>query len=217
MSKKVWNWDEWDAIESAEFGQQSLKKGVYIGVIKNVTDYPVDEYIKVDFDINEGEHKGMFSRIAENMTDWPYDASDRRYYRARALPFFKAFITAVEKSNPGYSFKGTNGDFAQLKGKIVVVVFADYEIPVPDEANDFKPKVRAKFKEFRSLQAKEEGKIKVPEGVIPLDDYNIDKYNEALKEFVAVTSVPASAGTDASAEALYDSSKKIASEDDLPF
>ena len=72
-----------------------------------------------------------------------------------ALSFFKGFITAVEKSNPGYHW---DWDEKKLIGKNVIAVFGDEEY----EDKNGNIKIGTKLVEFRSLEAYKEGKITVP-------------------------------------------------------
>ena len=66
--------------------------------IIEVIDVPEKEYLDVYFDIVEGKYKGYFATLQAN-TGKNYGRITRSY-KANALPFFKAFITAVTKSNP---------------------------------------------------------------------------------------------------------------------
>ena len=92
-----------------------------------------------------------------------------RSYKANALPFFKAFITAVEKSNPGYKW---NWDEKTLNGKFCAVAFRDEEY-----LSDGQIKVRAKPDEIRSLQALRAGEIKIK----PLKKYEGEMPSEQPK------------------------------------
>ena len=140
----------WDEIE--EVGQlKTLPAGPQICKIIEVIDKQDSEYLDVYFDINEGEFKGYFTQLFEN-SGKNYGRITRSY-KSAALPFFKGFTTAVEKSNPGYKW---NWDEKTLRDKLCVVVFRDEEYE-----SDGQIKVRAKPDEIRSIQALREGKIKV--------------------------------------------------------
>lgn len=207
---KFTKWDLYDSADEAHvFGSSSIEPGAYPLRIIAIEDVPDKEYIIVKFDIADGEHKGMFGRFVKNdIEKWPYDAQDIRSYKDTAMPFFKAFITAIEKSNAGYTFRGANGDFQSLVGKAAVGVFANMEIPVPDEDNDLKPKVRVKFYQWRSGPAWREGKIEIPTKVVELSsDYDINKFEEALDEYM-VKEVP---------EKTYHAPAQVYDDSDLPF
>lgn len=128
---------------------KTLPAGAFACKITDVIDVGEKEYLDVYFDIVEGEFKGYFTTL-ENNTGKFYGRIVRSY-KATALPFFKAFITAVEKSNPDYAW---NWDEKGLVGKFCTVVFRDEEY-----VKDGQVKVMAKAEEVRSLQALREGKI----------------------------------------------------------
>ena len=128
---------------------KTLPAGAFACKITDVIDVGEKEYLDVYFDIVEGEFKGYFTTL-ENNTGKFYGRIVRSY-KATALPFFKAFITAVEKSNPDYAW---NWNEKELIGKFCTVVFRDEEY-----VKDGQIKVMAKADEVRSLQALREGKI----------------------------------------------------------
>lgn len=128
---------------------KTLRAGAYACKIIDVVDVPDKEYLDVYFDIVEGEFKGYFSALEGN-TGKKYGRIARSY-KATALPFFKAFMTAVEKSNPGYKW---NWDEKTLANKFITVVFRDEEYLKENEV-----KVMAKPDEIRSLQALRDGSI----------------------------------------------------------
>lgn len=185
MSNKLKNIaQKWDTIEELSDGFAKLEVGPHIVKITDVENFDDKEYLKVYFDINEGELKGEFARRHEQFgPDWPYDATVYASYKQTALSFFRRFITAVERSNSGYSFVNTNGDFELLKGKLVVAVYGLTEIPVPDSNNNNKPQVAVKFREWRSIEALREGLIETPEDIKKLtSNYDLERYQEALDE-----------------------------------
>lgn len=128
---------------------KSLPAGAYICKISEVIDVSEKEYLDVYFDIVDGEFKGYFAALESNSSH-KYGRMTRSY-KQTALPFFKAFITAIEKSNNGYSW---NWDEKGLAGKFCVVVFRDEEY-----LKDGQVKVMAKADEIRSIQALKENKI----------------------------------------------------------
>jgi len=131
-----------------------LTKGIYPLVITDVVDVPEREYLEVYYDICQGEFKGYFAAAKASIGR---DISKEcRSYKESALPFFKGFIVAIEKSNPGYQW---DWDEKKLIGKFVVGVFGEEEYV--DKNNEVK--VIVALQEFRSLPAYKEGKLKVPE------------------------------------------------------
>lgn len=149
--RKIDNWN--DVQEGSQF--KELKAGAYVCKIIKVEDFSDKEYIRVNFDINEGELKGYFAESASRLGEWPYAGRDIRSYKQNALPYFKAFITAVEKSNDGYKW---NWNEQSLIGQTVVAVIGEEEY----RALDGSVSISTRVQEWRSLVALREGKIKVP-------------------------------------------------------
>ena len=139
--------------EAGEF--KRLPAGIYGVKITKVVDNPANEYLEVYCDIaQDGEFKNYFETLVKSgMTD---TSRSFRSYKQNALPFFKAFITAVEKTNPGYHW---DWDEQKLVGKKVMAVFGEEEY----KANDGSVKIATRCVEFRSYEAFKEGRIKVPE------------------------------------------------------
>lgn len=149
--------EEFDQVEEAK-NLPTIEPGAYICQITAVEDDEEKQYLKVYFDIVEkGKFKGHFKKIKEQFGD------DRgvmyKSYKRKALPFFKAFITAVEKSNDGYEW---NWNEDSLVNKNIVVVFGEEEY-LPKDAehiNDTRTIVRPQS--VRSIQAYKNGDIKIP-------------------------------------------------------
>lgn len=112
--------------ESGNF--EKLPVGGYIIKILEVDDVPEKEYLKIFFDINDGEKKGFFQKAFEEDTraekKWPNAGSFIRSYKEKALPMFKGFTNAVENSNKGYKW---NFDEKSLVNKVVGVVIGEEE------------------------------------------------------------------------------------------
>ena len=136
--------------EAGEF--KRLPAGIYGVKITKVVDVPEKEYLEIYCDITKGEYANYFKALVDNGLK---DSSKTiRSYKTNALPFFKAFITAIEKTNPGFVW---DWDEQKLVGKNVMAVFGE------EYLKDGEVKVRTNLVEFRSLDAYKEGKIKVPE------------------------------------------------------
>ena len=148
--KPIENWDKIN--ENGEF--KRLPAGIYGVKLTSVVNNPEKEYLEVTCDIVKGEYANYFKTLVENgLKD---SSKSFRSYKQNALGFFKGFITAVEKSNPGFEW---DWDESKLVGKNVIAVFYDEEY-IDKDGNI---KVGTKLYEFRSLEAFKEGKIKVPE------------------------------------------------------
>lgn len=106
--------------EAKEF--ERVVPGGYVCGITNVKDVPEKEYLLIEYDIAEGAKKNYYRQLNEAKGFW--GGSFVKSYTDRALPFFKAFITAVENSNHGYRWD--NNEMG-LKRKLVGLVLGEEE------------------------------------------------------------------------------------------
>ena len=139
-----------------DFSDVSLPVGPQPCKITDVIDHPDKSYLEVRFDIDSGEFKGFYKNMFEKNGSWR--GTIIRSYKESALGFFKAFITAVEKSNTNYSWLANDWNEKSLIGKYVIVNFREEEYLA--ENNEIKTSIKP-F-EFRSIQAWKEGKIQTP-------------------------------------------------------
>ena len=151
--------NDWENIkESGTF--ERLAPGGYIVKILNVKDFPEKEYLKISFDIAEGDKKGFFKKSFDNDTrdqkKWPNGGSFIRSYKQTAASMFKGFVSAVEASNKGYTF---DFDEQTLVGKVVGLVLGD------EEFLNQKGQVRTRtyVNAVRSVEAIKNGDYKIPE------------------------------------------------------
>lgn len=154
--------DNFDQINEAGERKQ-FPVGPQPCVITEVEDDAAKSLLIVKFDIVKGEQKGHFKTVYESTGKW-YGVSYRSYKDA-ALPFFKSFITAIEKSNVGYKW---NWDERTLVGKYVIVNFREEEYVYDGE-------VRASVKpfEFRSIEALNKGEVEKEPKRLTLKDQGI--------------------------------------------
>ena len=115
--KKV-NWDEIQ--DAQEFDNPA--PGAYIAKICQVQDVEETEYIKIAWDFAEGEYMDSNRETYARAGFWPTVLMQS--YKPKALPFFKAFKTAVEESNPGYHW---NWDENTLKEKKIGILAREFE------------------------------------------------------------------------------------------
>ena len=120
--KVVSNWSEVE--EQGNNERKLLPAGGYIGKILSVEDFPEKQYLRITWDISEGEYKGNGASCLERNGFLPKAFSFIRSYKESALGFFKGFISAVEQSNPGYKW---DFDERKLVGKTIGVVLGDEE------------------------------------------------------------------------------------------
>ena len=148
------NWDEVEKVEE----RKTLPAGIYGLIITKVDNHQDENYMEVFFDIAKGEFMNYFKNLQSNLGEGKTarNCSERIYYTDASMKFFKAFITRVEESNPGFVFKET-WDEQKIVGKHIIGVFGEEEY-----YKDGEVKTAVKFREFRSLVAYKEGKIKMP-------------------------------------------------------
>lgn len=128
MIKQFSNYENTQAY--TEIGQ--LPRGGYICKIAGakVEEGTNGQYIKIAFDVAEGDHAGYFQAKFDRNTNedkkWPGvyslnvpsdDGSERDNWTKRR---FKTFTNALEDSNDGYHF---DWDETKFKGKLIGLVF----------------------------------------------------------------------------------------------
>lgn len=146
---------DWDEVAESEVVESSgLPVGAYPCQIKNVIDIAEKEYLEIQFDIVKGDYTNYFIDLQErlNLDKWPNQGIYRASYKETATKFFKAFITAIQKSNQGYVW---NWNPETLKGKYMIANFAEEEY---EYEGDIKTSV--KVREIRSIEAWKAGDVK---------------------------------------------------------
>lgn len=118
--------------EAGDFSRPT--PGAYICGIYDVEDFAKQEYLKVTYDIIEGEFKGYYKELRENNPDWTWAGAYVKSYKEKALPMFKRFCTAISRSNGNFVFDGgkVNKDEKTLKGKKIGLILGEEEY----EGND---------------------------------------------------------------------------------
>lgn len=138
--------------EREEF--KRLTAGGYICQITKVVDAHDKEYLKIEYDIAEGDFKGHYKELFEAKSFW--GGSFIRSYKESALPLFKSFTTAVENSNYGFKF---NYDESKLVGKLIGLVLAEEDYKKKDGTVGTKLYVAS----CRTIKQIREGDFKIPE------------------------------------------------------
>lgn len=139
--------------EFKEFSNPSA--GGYVCGIYNIEDVPEKEYLKIYYDILEGEFKGYYTKQVKEGR-WKALPNFIASYKESALPFFKGTITSVEKSNNGFKF---DNDETKLKGKKIGLVLFEQEYI----GNDGRVKTSLKVDKAHSVDAIKKGDFEVPE------------------------------------------------------
>ena len=113
--------------EAGEFTRP--EPGPYHCVIKSVEDVAEKEYLKIGYDIAEGEYKEYYTNLRKEHPDWTWAGVYVKSYKPTALPMFKRFCSAVSKSNGKYIFDGgaVNADEKSLIGKHIGIVLREEE------------------------------------------------------------------------------------------
>lgn len=169
--RKIDNFDK--VQESVSF--KRLEPNAYVCKIVNVIDVPEKEYLKVFFDIADGEHKGYFAEQYKNDTrpdkKWAAAGSFIRSYKEKALPMFKGFTNALEKSNKNYAW---DWDENKLKGKTIVLIIGEEEYL----NQKGEKRVRNYVNAVRSLEAYKAGDYTIP----ALKELDASKVTTATKQ-----------------------------------
>lgn len=113
--------------EAGEFSRPAA--GAYNAIILKVEDVSDKEYLKITYDIAEGEYRGYYSDLRKRFPDSPWIGAYVKSYKAKALPMFKRFCSAVSKSNGNYIFDGgsINADERTLVKKRIGIVLQEEE------------------------------------------------------------------------------------------
>lgn len=178
------NWDNVEETKSFD----KLPAGGYICGITAVEDVPASEYLKFEFDIAEGEYKNYYRGVYDRAGFW--GGRFIKSYKEKALGFFKAMLTAFEKSNKGFKF---DNDEKLFKRKMIGLVIG-YEEYIKNDGNVGERIIVTEFVSVDDIRA---GRYKVPE-LKRLSDEDQDRLP---------ANNPASAFADVSSE----------EDDDLPF
>lgn len=178
MLKKPNNYDEVEL--NSEFTPIELggHKGVIKGVEEYTSEYSGNTSLKVSVDTTKDDKQPeYFTELYRNdeRDDKKWSTSAIKYVSLKedenCVRMLKGFITAVENSNPGFTYDW-NKDIDQLKGKLVGLVFGLEEY----EDNEGKTKTARKLNQFRSIDKVDNAKIprvKLLNGeFVEYDDYN---------------------------------------------
>lgn len=137
-----------------------LPAGAYIVKILDASDVPEKEYLRISFDIAEGEYKGFFAEQFKSDNregkKWPNAGTFIRSYKEKALPMLKGFTGAVERSNSNYTW---NFDEKTLKNKLVGLILGDEEFV----NSTGKVRTRTYVSSVRSVDSIKSGDYTIPE------------------------------------------------------
>ena len=146
-----------------------MPAGGYVAIIQAVrtegddygrkVSYPDEKmYVKLIYDIDEGDFAGKFSDDYWAGEDKDY--GHQIYLSWKNMGAFKGNINAIEESNPGFDAMAafTADQYGLFIGKRVGIVLGEEEY----RANDGSVKTRFGFPRLKSVQDIHDGKFRVP-------------------------------------------------------
>lgn len=145
--------NDWEKVKASDDNSR-LPAGGYVCEIVRAEDNPEKNYLRLEYDIAEGEYKDYWQSTAERFGWWGGDFY--RSYKDSALGMFKGFINAVEGSNGGFKWEWNE---KALEGKLVGLVLGEEEYI----KNDGSVGTRLKVRNVKPAQDIRSGKFKVPE------------------------------------------------------
>ena len=124
--------------------------------IVSVKDEPQKQYLRIEYDIAQGDYKDYALDCEARNGFWPLTTI--RSYKDRAIGFFKHFISSVEKSNRNYKWDWNE---QTLEGKFVGMVIGEEEY----EKRDGSIGTRMVAKDTISIYDVKDGNYVIPEPV----------------------------------------------------
>ena len=140
---------------------QRLPAGGYVCKITKVEDHGNEEkpYLRVVYDIFEGEYAQYYSDDWGKENEWAHDM--RQYYTPAAFGIFKGFLKAIDISN-GTAFEAaaeTGLDERKMVGLLIGLIIGEEEY----RSNDGSVRTRLRVRGARPVQNIRDGKFKQPE------------------------------------------------------
>lgn len=114
--------NDWENVQESGNSRITLPAGGYVCKIVDVKDEPQKQYLRIEYDIAQGEFKDYSLNCEERNGFWPL--SFIKSYKEKAIGFFKHFISSVEKSNNNFKWAW---DEDALVGKLVGIVIGEEE------------------------------------------------------------------------------------------
>ena len=179
------NKDLWEKVEPKEFGEyETLELGgheiVILDAREHTSEFSGNTSLKISVDIagndkQAGFFKKQYDDDKRQEKKWPSGAVRYVSLKDEQIGYLKGFITALENSNPNFTFN-TNGTWEQLKGLKCAAQFGLEQYEKQDGTTGF----ATRLNQFRSLNKLSE--IEVPK-VRFLDGSSLDyeEYKEVQK------------------------------------
>lgn len=145
----------WGAVEEAK-DFPKVKPGGYICQIRDVEDVEKQEYLKISYDIVDGEFEGHYSKLNATMNyNLPFFI---RSYKEKSMPFFKGMLTSLEYSNKGFIADKFNNQPESLIGAYIGLILGEEEYL----SNDGEVKTALKVQSVRSTKVIKDGNFEIP-------------------------------------------------------
>lgn len=148
---------DWSEVQAQDDDFAQPTPGGYICRIVDIQDVPEKQYVKVFFDIVDGEWKGFYSNRRERFgIELPIMY---RSYTEKARGMFKGFLKALEESNRNFVADKFDGNEQQLKGMFIGIIMGE------EEYMNKNGEVRISLKAVRCCAGPKirKGEFKVPE------------------------------------------------------
>lgn len=137
---------------------KKIAPGGYVCRITKAEDVSAKMYLKIEYDVAEGEFKNHYTELNSAKGFW--GGNFVKSYATNALPYFKAFIEAIESTNKNYKW---NWNESTLVGKGVGLVLGEEEY----KANNGEIKTRLCVAAIKTAEQIRKGDFTVP----PLKKY----------------------------------------------
>ena len=153
---------DWENVSEAT-DRVELPSGGYVCQILRVKNDEGKERLEIEYDICEGQYADFFANDSAMAGFWTGLAY--MGYKQNQQPFFKAFLTAVKNSNPGFIFEN---DENRLINKRVGFVLAQEKSWSKEGKGPYIG--ISKLVQARSIDAIHKNDFKIPE--MRINDYN---------------------------------------------
>ena len=150
------NWKDID--ESTDGNYERIEPNGYVCVITAMENVPEKQYVRLGYDIAEGEHQGFYSD--DYYADKPWSHSVAMSYKETACGMLKARLTRIQESNAGFDpFAAFDADNWQaFIGKQFGGLIGEEEY----QANDGSIKTSLKLRTFKSVADIKSGNFEIP-------------------------------------------------------
>lgn len=152
--------ENYETVQASTGDYAKPTAGGYVCKIVDVIDVPLDlktgkgDYLKIEYDIAEGELKGYYKEAFTKFGSWW--ASFVRSYKETAIGMFKHFTNCIEASNAGFVWDWNE---KELIGKSIGIVIGEEEY----EKNDGTVGTRLYVKDVKTVSDIKANNFKVPE------------------------------------------------------